>query len=184
MTLAAEYLLATGLAAEIVMRLMLTRQRPWQFYPLVALDTVAVLTVVPSLAIVTLARVIRLCVSGVRMLHLIDKLSRERGNPYLILLVYPLVVPVVAALFFAIERNAPQSQIHDYFGALVMMMSYSLTLGLAAHHPVTYGGKAIAGAMLLVGLMCVAIIGNALTARYTRVRIDPTSGDHVEFPNA
>jgi len=167
-----EYVLAGGLACEIVLRVALVDKRPWHFYPLVALDAISVLTVIPSLIFVTFARVIRLIVSSGRMLQLIDKVSRSRGNPYLILLVYPFVVPIAAALFYALERHASNTQVHNYFQSLVMMMSYSLTVGLAANHPVTTTGKLIAGGMLLTGIMCVSIIGNALTDRYTIVRTE------------
>jgi voltage-gated potassium channel len=169
-TLVGEYLLAAGLAVEIVLRLIIVEDRAWYFYPLVVIDAISVLTVIPGLVFVTFARVVRLLVSGTRMLRIIDKLSRAHGNPYIILLVYPLVVPIAAALFFLFERHAPGTQVHNYFQALVLMMNYSLTVGLASNHPVTMEGKVIAGIMLLTGFMCVSIIGNALSTRYTIVR--------------
>ena len=169
-----EWLLAIGLALSIVMRVIYVprEDRKWHFYPLVAVDALSVMTVVPSVSYVQFAQVVRLVVSGGRTLQLIDSIARRRGNPYLILLVYPFVVPIVAAFFFVIERHAGHPQVHNYFQALVLMMSYSLTVGLVSNHPVTHAGKLIAGAMLLTGLMCVSVVGNALTERYTNRR-DP-----------
>ncbi len=171
-TLFAEYALALGLAGEIVVRLMFTIERQWYFYPLIVVDAISVLTVIPTLVFVTFARVIRLVVSAGRMLHLIDRLARRHANPYLILLIYPLVIPTAAALFFAFEREAANTQVHNYFQAFVLTLSYSLTIGIASNHPVTYVGKVIAGVMLLTGLLCVSIVGNALTARYSIVRAE------------
>jgi cytochrome c biogenesis factor len=105
------------------------------------------------------------------MLQLIDTISRKRGNPYMILLVYPFVVPIFAAFFFYVEHHASNAQVHNYVQALILMMSYSLTVGLAASHPVTYIGKCLAGVMFLTGLMCVSIIGNALSERYAKQAI-------------
>ncbi len=169
-TWAAEFALAAGLACEISLRLIFAQKRHWYFYPLVVVDAVAVLTVIPGLVYITFARVVRLLVSGGRMLKIIDRISRSRGNPYLILLVYPFIVPSVAALFYVCEREAANAQVHNYFQSLILMMSYSATVGLASNHPVTYIGKLICGLMLLLGLMCVSIIGNALTDRYTVLR--------------
>ncbi len=45
---------------------------------------------------------------------------------------------------------------------------------LAASHPVTYIGKCLAGIMFLTGLMCVSIIGNALSERYAKQPINTT----------
>jgi voltage-gated potassium channel len=169
-TAACEYVLAAALAAEIVLRLVYARDRRWYFYPLIVIDAVAVLTVFPSFVYVTFARIVRLLVSGGRMLQLIDKISRSRGNPYLILLIYPLIVPIAAALFYIFESRVGNSNVSNYFEALVTMLSYSLTVGLASNHPVTIEGKAVAGLMLLAGLMCISIVGNALTDRYTILR--------------
>ncbi len=140
------------------------------FYPLIAVDAISVLTVIPNVVYVTFARVIRLIVSGGRMLQLIDRMSRRRGNPYMILLIYPLVVPIAAALFSR-QALAPRTcRCTIIFKSLILMLSYSLTIGIASNHPVTYTGKVIAGIMLLAGLLCVAIVGNALTDRYSIVR--------------
>jgi len=176
-TFVAEYALAGCLAVEIGLRLVFARERPWYFYPLIAIDILAVLTVIPSFVYVTFARAVRLLVSGARMFQLIDKISRTRGNPYLILLIYPLIVPIAAALFYLVERNEPATQVHNFFEALLEMLSYSLTVGLASAHPVSYAGKAIAGVMLLAGLMCISIIGNALTDRYTILRSEQIKTD-------
>jgi hypothetical protein len=176
----AEYALALGLAIEIVLRLIYARKRAWFFYPMVVVDTISVLTVIPGLIYVTFARIVRLIVSGARMLALIDRISRRRGNPYLILLVYPLVVPIAAALFYAVEKSASNAQVHNYFQSLVLMMSYSLTVGLASNHPVTATGKAIAGVMLLTGIMSVSIISNALTDRYSYVRSAEPPASHPD----
>lgn len=179
-TLIGEYVLAGGLSIEIAIRVAFARERPWYFYPLIVIDAISVLTVVPALLYATFARVVRLLVSGARMLRLIDKISRRHGNPYLILLVYPLVVPIAAALFYIFESHHAGTQVHNFFQALVIMMSYSLTIGLASNHPVTSQGKVIAGMMLLTGLMCISIMGNALTDRYTIFRteqVKPTPED-------
>lgn len=170
LTYGVEYLIAIGIVIEIYLRLRFTEQKSWYFYPLLIVDAISVLTIIPALGFVTLARVIRLIVSAVRMLHLIDKMSRVKGNPFTILLVYPLIVPVAAALFYAVEGHDKHAQIHNFFEALVLMLSYSLTVGLASNHPVTYAGKTIAGVMLLIGILCISIIGNALSDRYTILR--------------
>jgi hypothetical protein len=177
-TWALEWTLALGLAAEIVLRLRYARERKWYFYPLIAIDAASVLTVIPGLIFVQFARAVRIAVSGGRMLQLIDGISRKRGNPYLILLVYPFVVPIFAAFFFYVEHHAKSAQVHNYAQAFASMLSYSLTVGLAASHPVTYTGKVLAGIMFLTGLMCVSIIGNALSERYSKpvvVSADPNA---------
>jgi hypothetical protein len=166
-TLTLEWLLALGLAAEIVLRILFVRERKWHFWPTIAVDTISVATIVPGLAYFTFARLARILVCAVRLLHLIDAISRRRGNPYLVLLVYPFVVPIAAAIFYAVESTAPQGQVHDYFTALALVLSYTLTIGLFTNHPVTPVGTAVAGIMFLTGLMCVSILGNALTARYS-----------------
>lgn len=165
-----EWALALGLAVEVVLRLRYSRARAWYFYPLIVVDSLSVATVIPGLALVQFARTARILVSGGRMLQLIDVISRKRGNPYLVLLIYPFVIPVVAAFFFVVERHAANAQVHNYFQAFSLVMSYSLTVGLAGNHPVTYTGKVLAGLMFLAGLMCVSIIGNALSDRYGRRR--------------
>jgi cytochrome c biogenesis factor len=170
MTQTAEYVLALMLACEVVLRVIFSRHRPWYFYPLIIVDAVSILTIIPSLIYATFARALRLIFSGVRMVHIIDKLSRARGNPYFVLLIYPFVVPIAAALFFLFERNQAGTHITNFFQSLIVVLSYSLTIGLVSNHPITYGAKLIAGIMLLVGLMCVSIIGNALSNRYTIVR--------------
>lgn len=172
-TLALEWVLALGLATEIVLRLRYARERKWYFYPLIAIDAASVLTVVPGLIFVQFARAVRIAVSGGRMLQLIDVISRKRGNPYLILLVYPFVVPILAAFFFYVEHHAANAQVHNYAQAFASMLSYSLTVGLASSHPVTYTGKMLAGLMFLTGLMCVSIIGNALSERYSKPILVP-----------
>jgi hypothetical protein len=169
-TFLAQWLLAFGLACEIALRLIFVRKRPWYFYPLVVVDAISVATVIPGLTYVTFARIARLIMSGARMLHLIDAISMKRSNPYLVLLVYPFVVPIAAAFFYAIESHAANSEVHDYFHSLALMLSYSLTVGLVTDHPVTLPGKMISGVMFLAGLMCVSIVGNTLHARYSRTR--------------
>lgn len=178
-----EWALALGLATEIVLRLRYARERKWYFYPLLAIDAASVLTVVPGLLFVQFARAVRIALSGGRMLQLIDVISRKRGNPYLILLVYPFVVPIFAALFFYVEHRAAHAQVHNYLQAFASMLSYSLTVGLASSHPVTYTGKVLAGLMFLTGLMCVSIIGNALSERYSKPLLVPAEqSSNVHHP--
>lgn len=165
-----EWILALGLAVEVVVRLRYARERAWYFYPLIVIDSLSVATVIPGFMFVQFGRTARILVSGGRMLQLIDVISRKRGNPYLVLLIYPFVIPVVAAFFFVVERHAANAQVHNYLQAFSLVLSYSLTVGLAGNHPVTYTGKILAGLMFLAGLMCVSIIGNALSDRYGRKR--------------
>jgi len=169
-TFGLEWTLAFGLAVEVILRLRYSRERAWYFYPLIVIDSLSVATVIPGLTYVQFARTARILVSGGRMLQLIDVISRKRGNPYLVLLIYPFVIPVVAAFFFVVERHAANAQVHNYFQAFSLVLSYSLTVGLVGNHPVTYTGKILAGLMFLAGLMCVSIIGNALSDRYGRKR--------------
>jgi hypothetical protein len=167
-TILLEWALALGLATEIVLRLLFVRERQWHFWPMIIVDAISVATILPGPAYMTFARSARIVVCAGRLLQLIDTLSRRHANPYLVLLVYPFVVPITAAIFYAVERGALHAQVHNYFNALVLMLSYTLTVGLITNHPVTHIGKAMAGIMFLTGLLCVSILGNALTTRYSR----------------
>ena len=99
-----------------------------------------------------------------RLTVLLDRLAAERNNAMYITALFPLVVPVLAAAVFAIERHAPGTSVHTYIDALRMCFSFSLSLGNV--RPVTDGAMAICGALFLLGLITIGVFTNTMSARY------------------
>jgi hypothetical protein len=78
--------------------------------------------------------------------------------------IYPLVVPLAAALLFAVESQSQHPAIHNHLDALGMTVGYSLTLG--SSRPSSYAGNIICGILFVGGLLCISVIGNTLSRRY------------------
>lgn len=167
-TFGMEYFLAFLLLIEVVFRFIFTKNKNQNFYLFVFIDILSVLTVIPGILYMSFARLARLFVNGFKILKILDHISRKTSNPYYMLYLYPLVIPMISALLYAVEKNARNVNVHNYFDALYMAFSYSLTIGLSSHHPVTMIGNIICGGLLLIGFMIVAVIGNTLSIRYSK----------------
>lgn len=165
LSLAVEIFMAVVLSMEILSRIFFSRDRSLGFYTLLSLDVLSLLTVVPALIGIAFARVIRLIYASWRTVALIERLARERNNAMYLVWIYPLVLPLAAAILYAIESQAPEATVKSYFSALAMTLSYSLTLG--SNRPATYAGNIICGIIFVAGILCISVIGNTLAHRYT-----------------
>jgi hypothetical protein len=97
---------------------------------------------------------------------LLERLARTRNNAMYLAWIYVLIVPIAAAMLFAVESHAGHSPVRNYFDALAMTVGYALTLG--SSRPSTYAGNIICGLLFVGGVLCIGIIGNTLANRYQR----------------
>jgi hypothetical protein len=80
--------------------------------------------------------------------------------------VYLLIIPIAAAMLFAVESHAGHSPVRNYLDAPAMTVGYALTLG--SSRPSTYTGNIICGVLFVGGVLCIGIIGKTLASRYYR----------------
>jgi hypothetical protein len=114
---------------------------------------------------VAFARIIRLIYASWRTTALIERLASQRNNAIYLVWIYPLVLPLAAAILYIIESHSQHTALRSYFDALAMTIGYSLTLG--SNRPNTYAGNVICGILFVAGLLCISVIGNSLAQRYT-----------------
>lgn len=160
-----EIIMATILVLEILSRVAFSKDKSFGFYGLLSLDVASLLTLVPALMGIAFARIIRLIYASWRTTALIERLARQRNNAVYLVWIYPLVLPLAAALLFAIESQSHHPAIKGYLDALAMTIGYSLTLG--SSRPNTYAGNVICGILFVAGILCISVIGNTLAQRYT-----------------
>jgi hypothetical protein len=175
---ALQWVMATVLVLEILSRILFTRpqNRKRGFYPFLALDIVSVMTVVPALTGFALARLGRLAYASWRMVQLFDKEACKKRQPMYLIGIYPLVLPLSAALLFAVERNSAHPAVKTYLDAFGMTVGFALTLG--SDRPHTYAGNIICGILFLGGIICLGIISNSLTGRYQESVTSAETGTH------
>jgi hypothetical protein len=161
-----ELFFAAALALEIIARTRFTHGKTPLFWLLLALDAVSVLTVIPALAGLTFLRIGRVLYAGIRLMRLLDRVAYRRKNPLYLVALYPVVVPLIAAVVFALERRTPGSHIHNYFQALGVCFAFALSLGNV--RPANALAMALCGGIFIVGLVCIGVATNALSARYER----------------
>ena len=161
---AAEYVMATALAAEVVLRVRHTTHKRAGFWPLVMLDVASILTVFPMFGWITFARIFRMLYAAARLTRLLDHVAARRNNGMFVTAIFPFVVPILAAAVFAMERRAPGTAIHNYLDALKMCFSFSLSLGNV--RPVSDAAMAVCGSLFIVGLLTIGILTNTISARY------------------
>ena len=161
-----EFCMAAILVLEITSRLLFARERRPSFYALIVLDVVSLLTVVPFFTGFAFARLFRLGYASWRTVLLLERLARTRNNAMYLAWIYVLIVPIAAAMLFAVEFHAGNSPVRNYFDALMMTVGYALTLG--SSRPTTYAGNIICGLLFVGGVLCIGIIGNTLANRYQR----------------
>jgi hypothetical protein len=161
-----EACMAAILVLEITSRLLFVRERPPSFYALIVLDLISLLTVVPVLTGFAFARLFRLGYASWRTVLLLERLARARNNAMYLAWIYVLIVPLAAAMLFAVEAHSGRSPVKNYFDALAMTVGYALTLG--SSRPATYTGNIICGVLFVGGVLCIGIIGNTLANRYHR----------------
>jgi hypothetical protein len=159
-----ELLMAVILVLEILSRALFTERRGIGFYSLFLLDLVSLLTIVPALTGFAFARFVRLIYASWRTTALIECIADKKNNAMYLVWIYPLVLPLAAALLYAIESQSPHAAVNNYLDALGMTIGYSLTLG--TDHPHTYAGNILCGTMFVGGVLCISIIGNSLAQRY------------------
>lgn len=159
-----EACMAAILVLEITSRLLFVRERRFSFYALIVLDVVSLLTVVPYLTGFAFARLFRLGYASWRTVLLLERLAKTRNNAMYLAWIYVLIVPLAAAMLFAVEAHAGSSPVKNYLDALAMTVGYALTLG--SSRPSTYTGNVICGVLFVGGVLCIGIIGNTLANRY------------------
>jgi hypothetical protein len=161
---AAEWLMAALLSVEIASRLLFTRNRSMRFWTVVLLDAISVLTIVPGLLWISFARLARVVYAGGRLIGLLDTMACKTHNPIYLVALYPFVVPLCAGVVLALERHQVGSPIHNYFDALAMCFAFALSLGNL--RPTSAGAMAMCGILFLLGLICIGVFTNAVSARY------------------
>jgi hypothetical protein len=161
-----EFCMAVILVLEITTRLLFARERRLSFYALIVLDVVSLLTVVPAFTGFAFARLFRLAYASWRTVLLLERLARVRNNAMYLAWIYLLIVPMAAAMLFAVESHAGHSPVRNYLDALAMTVGYALTLG--SSRPTTYTGNIVCGVLFVGGVLCIGIIGNTLANRYQR----------------
>jgi hypothetical protein len=159
-----ETCMAAILLLEISSRLLFARERRFSFYALIVLDVVSLLTVIPYLTGFAFARLFRLGYASWRTVLLLERLAKTRNNAMYLAWIYVLIVPLAAAMLFAVETHAGDSPVKNYLDALAMTVGYALTLG--SSRPTTYSGNIICGVLFVGGVLCIGIIGNTLANRY------------------
>lgn len=160
----AEYVMASALAVEVVMRVRHTAHKRAGFWPLVILDVASIATVFPMFAWITFARIVRMFYAAARLTRLLDDVAARRNNGMYVTAIFPFVVPILAAAVFAMERRVPGTVVHNYVDALKMCFSFSLSLGNV--RPVTDGAMAVCGSLFILGLLTIGILTNTISARY------------------
>lgn len=68
------------------------------------------------------------------------------------------IVAATSAALWLIERNVVGSNIKNYPDALWWAMETITTVGYGDHHPVTAGGRFVAGLLMVIGLALVGVI--------------------------
>ena len=160
----AEWAMAAILTAEILSRAIYSRKRSVGFYALLVFDGVSVLTVVPVLTGFAFARLGRLAYASLRTIRLIDTHARMKHQPMYLIGTYPLILPLAAAILFAVERQSAHPAVQTYFDAVAMSVGFALTLG--SDRPHTYLGNLVCGTLFVAGILCIGIIANGLSDRY------------------
>jgi hypothetical protein len=156
--------MAFVLLLEVASRVTLTKNRNGGFWCSVVLDVVSVLTVVPNLQWIGFARGVRGLYASARLIRLLDTLARVKRNAVFLTGIFPLVVPLMAAVVFAVERHALGTSIHNYPQALVLCFAFAFSLGNV--RPVSPWAMVLCGSVFLMGLVCIGILTNALSTRY------------------
>lgn len=165
-----EIIMAAVLSLEIVSRLAFAERKTLGFWAVLLLDSVSVLTVLPQIRWIALARLVRMVYASGRLVVLLDRMACKWRNAVYLTGIYPLVIPMMAAVVYAVEKRSPNPVVHNYLQALGMCFAFSLSLGnIRPSSPVA---MAICGALFLSGLMCVGIMTNQLSERYHTPR-DP-----------
>jgi len=155
---------ASAIAAEIIARLALARNRPLGYWLILSLDVVSILTIFPQLRFFALARAVRGAYASLRLIVLLDRLARRAKQAAYLIFIFPLVVPLMAAIVYAFEYHAPHCPIRTYLQALSICFSFALSLGNI--RPVTAGAMAVCGTLFLLGILCIGILTNSISLRY------------------
>jgi hypothetical protein len=160
----AEFAMAAILAFEIAFRIAWTRIRDWKFWAVMGLDFASLLTVFPLFSWIAFARLLRLFYASQRLAVLLDKVSHQKKNAAYLIGVFPLIVPMMAAAVYVLERDVTGSPIQNYAQALGVCFAFSLSLGNV--RPTSAWSMAICGTLFLMGVVCVGILTNTISARY------------------
>ena len=162
----AEIAMAVVLSLEIASRLRFTREKSARFWFVLLLDALSVLTVLPGLLWISFARLARVLYAGGRLVMLLDRISCKTKNPMWLVILYPFIVPLVAAVVLAFERSIHSTTIHNYLQALSVCFAFALSLGnVRPESPFAMG---MCGLLFLLGVMCIGVFTNAISARYLR----------------
>lgn len=162
----AELTMAVVLSLEIASRLRFTHEKSARFWFVLLLDALSVLTVLPGLLWISFARLARVLYAGGRLVILFDRISCKTKNPMWLVILYPFIVPLVAAVVLASERNIHSTTIHNYLQALGVCFSFALSLGNV--RPESPFAMAMCGVLFLLGIICIGVFTNAISARYLR----------------
>lgn len=162
----AELTMALVLSLKIASRLRFTLEKSARFWFVLILDALSVLTVLPGLLWISFARLARVLYAGGRLVILLDRISCKTKNPMWLVILYPFIVPLVAAVVLASERSVHSSTIHNYLQALSVCFAFALSLGnVRPESPFAMG---MCGVLFLLGIICIGVFTNAISARYLR----------------
>ena len=162
----AEITMATVLSLEITCRLIFTTNKNTGFWSFIAFDCISVLTILPSLQWIALARLIRSLYASGRLFILLDHLACRTRNAMCLVGLYPVAVPLLASVLYAVERHTVGSPVQNYLQALTICFEFALSLGQV--RPLSLIGMSICGFLFLLGIVCIGILTNALSTRYER----------------
>jgi hypothetical protein len=159
-----EICMALALVAEIASRLLLSNRKGTRFWSIALLDATAVMTVIPALTFIAFARLGRAFYASGRLAVLLDRIACRTRNASYLMILLPFIVPLMAAVVYAIEKRTPHSSIHNYFQALSVCLGFTVSLGNI--RPSSPWSMAICGTLFLIGIICIGIVTNAIYSRY------------------
>lgn len=99
------------------------------------------------------------------------RLVTRKGTAFL-LAGASLVVVVAAGLIVAVERDDPHATIHTYGDAFWWAMTTAATVGYGDKYPVTAAGRAIAVALMILGITAFGVVTAHLAALFVEEQED------------
>jgi voltage-gated potassium channel len=164
----ADYGMWAAFAAEYV-ALFVTAPRRWEFVKRHPLDLAIV--VVPMLRPIRVLRALRL----LRLFAAASSVSWRSKSRFLSQaaaaagVFATVLVLIVAAGVFDVERSANGSNIHTYGDALWWAVSTVTTVGYGDRFPVTAAGKLMAVTLMVSGIVLLGVVTAAVAGWFVRI---------------